>query len=47
MRSPFKLVNCTGSYFYQVPQFDATGRYVLGLNIYCQNRDVQPDMGDI
>lgn len=38
----------TGFFFYQVLQFDATGRYLLGLRVYCQTRDVRPDdLGDI
>jgi len=38
----------TGFFFYQVLQFDATGRYLLGLKVYCQTRDVRPDdLGDI
>lgn len=38
----------TGFFFYQVLQFDATGRYLLGLRVYCQTGDVRPDdLGDI
>jgi hypothetical protein len=38
----------TGFFFYQVHQFDVTGRYVLGLRVYCQGRDVRPDdRGDV
>ena len=38
----------TGYFFYQCLQFDATGRYVLGMKIYVQNRVVEPtDRGDI
>ena len=38
----------TGFFFYQCLQFDATGRYLLGMRVYVQNRVVQPtDTGDI
>jgi hypothetical protein len=38
----------TGFFFYQVLQFDPTGRYLLGLRVYCQSRDVKPDdRGDV
>jgi hypothetical protein len=38
----------TGFFFYQCLQFDRTGRYILGMRVYCQNRKVQPtDRGDI
>jgi len=38
----------TGFFFYQVQQFDPTGRYLLGLRVYCQGRDVRPDdRGDV
>jgi hypothetical protein len=38
----------TGFFFYQCLQFDSTGRYLLGMRVYFQNRDVQPtDRGDI
>lgn len=38
----------TGFFFYQVLQFDTTGRYLLGMRVYLQNRDVGPtDRGDI
>ena len=38
----------TGFFFYQCLQFDATGRYLLGMKVYIQNRVVQPsDRGDI
>src|SRR5881628_918505 len=38
----------TGFFFYQCLQFDTTGRYLLGMRIYFQNRSVQPDdRGDI
>ena len=37
-----------GFFFYQVLQFDATGRYLLGLRVYCPSRDVKPDdRGDV
>jgi len=32
----------TGFFFYQCLQFDPTDRYVLGLRVHCQNRDVRP-----
>jgi hypothetical protein len=38
----------TGFFFYQVLQFDSTDRYLLGMTVYFENRDVQPtDRGDI
>ena len=38
----------TGFFFYQCLQFDTTGRYLLGMKVYVQNRAVQPtDRGDI
>lgn len=38
----------TGFFFYQCLQFDSTGRYLLGMKVYFQNRDVKPtDHGDI
>lgn len=38
----------TGFFFYQVLQFDTTGRYLLGLRVYCQSRDVRADdRGDV
>src|SRR5439155_504435 len=38
----------TGFFFYQVLQFDTTGRYLLGLRVYFQSRDVKPDdRGDV
>jgi hypothetical protein len=38
----------TGFFFYQCLQFDSTGRYLLGLKVYVQNRIVEPaDRGDI
>jgi len=38
----------TGFFFYQVQQFDATGRYLLGMKVYFQSRDVKADdRGDI
>ena len=33
----------TGFFFYQVLQFDRTGRYLLGLRVYFQSRDVRAD----
>src|SRR5436190_8712418 len=37
-----------GFFFYQVLQFDNTGRYLLGLRVYCPTRDVKPeDRGDV
>lgn len=32
----------TGFFFFQCLQFDATGRYLLGMRVYFQNRDVTP-----
>ena len=38
----------TGFWFYDKHQFDVTGRYVLGMKVYFQNRYVEPvDRGDI
>lgn len=38
----------TGFFFYQVLQFDTTGRYLLGLRVYFPSRDVKADdRGDI
>jgi len=37
-----KNPNYTGFFFYQCQQFDPTDRYVLGMRVHCQNRDVQP-----
>ncbi|MCX5646404.1 MAG: hypothetical protein NTZ17_17240 [Phycisphaerae bacterium] len=38
----------TGFFFYQCLQFDSTDRYILGMKVHCQNRDVQPtDRGEI
>jgi hypothetical protein len=38
----------TGFFFYQCLQFDPTGRYVLGMRVYFQNRLVEPtDRADI
>ena len=38
----------TGFFFYQCLQFDATGRYLLAMKVYFQNRLVQPtDRADI
>ena len=34
--------NYTGFFFYQCLQFDPTDRYVLGMRVHCQNRDVRP-----
>lgn len=34
--------NYTGFFFYQRLQFDPSDRYVLGMRVHCQNRDVQP-----
>jgi hypothetical protein len=34
--------NYTGFFFYQCQQFDPTDRYILGMRIHCQNRDVRP-----
>jgi hypothetical protein len=40
--------NYTGFFFYQCLQFDATGRYLLGLKVAFQNRVVEPtDRGDV
>jgi ADP-ribosylglycohydrolase len=40
--------NYTGFFFYQCEQFDPTDRYVLGMRVHCQNRDVRPaDRGEI
>jgi hypothetical protein len=37
-----------GFFFYQILQFDPTGRYLLGLRVYCPSRDVRPDdRGDV
>ncbi len=33
----------TGFFFYQILQFDATGRYLVGQRAYCENRDVKAD----
>src|SRR5713101_4316444 len=32
----------TGFFFYGVIQFDAAGRYMLGMKVYFQSRDVKP-----
>jgi hypothetical protein len=38
----------TGFFFYQVLQFDPSGRYLLGLRVYFQSRDVKArDRGDV
>jgi hypothetical protein len=38
----------TGFFFYQCLQFDPTGRYLLGMRVYFQNRLVEPtDRADI
>ncbi len=38
----------TGFFFYQCLQFDTTGRYLLGMKVYFQNRVVEPaDRADI
>src|SRR5438093_108755 len=38
----------TGFFFYQCLQFDSTGRYLLGMKVYFQNRVVEPaDRGDV
>src|SRR5258708_2222308 len=38
----------TGFFFYQVQQFDQSNRYLLGLKVYCQSRDVRADdRGDV
>jgi len=34
--------NYTGFFFYQCQQFDPTDRYILGMRVHCQNRDVRP-----
>jgi len=34
--------NYTGFFFYQCLQFDPTDRYILGMRVHCQNRDVRP-----
>ena len=34
--------NYTGFFFYQCQQFDPTDRYMLGMRVHCQNRDVRP-----
>jgi hypothetical protein len=40
--------NYTGFFFYQCLQFDPTDRYMLGMRVHCQNRDVRPtDRADI
>lgn len=40
--------NYTGFFFYQCEQFDPTDRYLLGMRIHVQNRDVRPsDRGEI
>src|SRR6185503_10418204 len=31
----------TGFWFFGIDQFDATGRYALGMKVYFQNRDVK------
>ena len=31
----------TGFFFYQVDQFDVSGRYLLGFKVYCPSRDVR------
>jgi hypothetical protein len=33
----------TGFFFYQVLQFDATGRYAAAMKVYCENREVRAD----
>src|SRR6266576_5098432 len=33
----------TGFFFYQVLQFDSSGRYLLGLKVGFQSRDVRAD----
>ena len=33
----------TGFFFYQCQQFNRTGRYLLGMKVYCQNRKVRAD----
>jgi len=38
----------TGFFFYQCLQFDATGRYLLGMKVYFEYRDIQPtDRADV
>ena len=38
----------TGFFFYQCLQFDATGRYLLGMRVYFDYRDTQPaDRADV
>jgi len=38
----------TGFFFYQCLQFGTTGRYLLGMRVYFEYRDIQPtDRGDI
>ena len=38
----------TGFFFYQCLQFDTTGRYLLGMRVYFEYRDIQPtDRGDV
>ena len=40
--------NYTSFFFYQCLQFDPTDRYLLGMRVDCQNRDVRPtDRGEI
>jgi len=34
--------NYTGFFFYQCQQFDPADRYMLGMRVHCQNRDVRP-----
>lgn len=34
--------NYTGFFFYQCLQFDPADRYLLGMRVHCQNRDVRP-----
>ena len=37
-----------GFFFYNCLQFDPTGRYMLGMRVYCQEREVQPtDTGTV
>ena len=39
--------NYTGFFFYQCQQFDPTGRYLLGMRVHVQNREVKPtDRGE-
>src|SRR5262245_17098034 len=33
----------TGFFFYQVLQFDATGRYAAAMKVYFENREVRAD----